>query len=475
VSLRRLTIALLLSFVAAGFVGFALAGPAAATPAATAVLHRGGPVATVPFHTSGPGEGLLSVTVSAPDADWATAGAEAAVINVFVDGRHDTDVVIPFAHPIERRYLLGSMHGGRHQLILRFADDSSAPGVDTAVVSRLHVSTVTRHDPSYLAAKYTPVLYGRNLPDYGGPLDNARSDTPLVAWHDVYPADVPGHIIMQISYVWSNEDGGTNTPQLMARWGRTTDIEWIYRVELDQQGRRVPGSDTFQAPNHTTTYFHGRYEGAHAVLDTCTENNNVCDTVDDPMRFYLAAQQTVPPNRPREAIMDANPWTYQVMTAEMRREGKIEATPSPDTAAMSDQRNYLFLAVKKNTVPATNDGSSWVGLSVGVTLRGSARVYRSDHLGTGGATDWSIQRDLPAATTVELPSGTTAADVTSIVAYRVVNGSADPGNAVHVTGIIRGFLLGADYLPGASFLTWRGSVTLTAASPVATIWSAART
>ena len=39
--------------------------------------------------------------------------------------------------------------------------------------------------------------------------------------------------------IWSNEDGGTNTPALMARWGRTTDIEWIYRVVLDRAGAIV--------------------------------------------------------------------------------------------------------------------------------------------------------------------------------------------------------------------------------------------
>jgi hypothetical protein len=61
------------------------------------------------------------------------------------------------------------------------------------------------------------VLYGRNLADFGGPFDNAYSDAPLVAWHEATPAATPGHTMLQYSIIWSNEDGGTNTPQLMAR------------------------------------------------------------------------------------------------------------------------------------------------------------------------------------------------------------------------------------------------------------------
>jgi hypothetical protein len=439
----------------------------------TVRLQRGGHDATVTFTTRRSGEVLMDVSASAPDADWSVSGDESSVVSVSADGKYQTDVVIPFARPVVRQFALGALRAGPHTLRLHYADDRSAAAARTAVLSGFHFTTEAPGDAGYLAAKFAPVLYGRNLSDFGGPLDNAYSDTPLVAWHEATPAATPGHTLLQYSIVWSNEDGGTDTPALMARWGRTTDIEWIYRVEIDQHGKRVAGSDTFQAPSHTTTAFHGRYVGDHAVLDTCTSNNNVCDTVNDPMRFFLSAQQSLPSGQPREYIMDTNPWTYQVMAAEMAREGKIEATPDPTTAAISDQRDYLFIAVKKDTVPPGNAGSTWVGLSVGVKLKGSDTIYRSDHLGTGGETDWSIQRDDPAATTVELPAGTTQNDIDRIVVYRVVNGTPDPGYTVHVTGVERAFLLGSDDLPQSSFLTWSGSLTLTAAAPTATLWSAA--
>ena len=55
-----------------------------------------------------------------------------------------------------------------------------------------------------------------------------------------------GNRTIEYTMIWSNEDGGTNTPALMARWGRTTDIEWIYRVTRGRAGqarrRRLPGA-----------------------------------------------------------------------------------------------------------------------------------------------------------------------------------------------------------------------------------------
>ena len=50
-----------------------------------------------------------------------------------------------------------------------------------------------------------------------------------------------------------------------------------------------------------------------------------------------------------------------------------------------------------------------VGLSVDVRLAGDPTTYSSDHQ----SSDWSVNRDVPAATTVELPVGTTPADTTT--------------------------------------------------------------
>ena len=133
---------------------------------------------------------------------------------------------------------------------------------------------------------------------------------------------------------------------------------------------------------------------------------------------------------------------------------------------MGDQRTYLYLEITKTT-GGPNSGNNWVGVALGVRLTADPSVlYRSDH----SMSDWAIQRDLPAATTVELPGGTTAADIGSIEAIRTTSGKKDTGVSVTMTGINRGFFLDSGFLPQPSFVTWLGSATLTQASPIATIW-----
>jgi hypothetical protein len=278
--------------------------------------------------------------------------------------------------------------------------------------------------------------------------------------------------------IWSNEDGGTNTPALMARWGRTTDIEWIYRVVLNPAGEIV--SEHYQAPSHETKAFTGAKEGLHPLLVDVTANNNL-EQVTDPdastgYRFFLTGADTLPAGRAREAVMDAHPWTYQVMAKEIAREGELEPVASPDTPAVSDQRNYLFAEVDKDTsYPVAPESGTWVGTALAVKLRGGDRWYTSHH----GVPDWSIQRDDPAATTIELPSGGTSADVQAIkaIAVPVARTSEPPAPApaafaIGVRRLNRGFLLDADYLPQPSFVQWSGDVVLTPQQPEAVIWQA---
>ncbi|MFD1547776.1 hypothetical protein [Nonomuraea guangzhouensis] len=450
-----------------------LAVPATAQSKPTDTTHtrpievrRDRPDPRLPVVVRKSGEALIDLNVSAPGTDWASKGAESAVVSVSVDNRYVTDLVVSGSQRLHRQLALGRLTAGVHQLRLHFAAERSAAPSKSVVVDTLKVSTHAQGTPDNLVLRYAPVVYGRNLAALGTPYQNATTDTPLIAWHDSVPAATPGHTKLTYSVVWSNEDGGTNTPALMARWGRTTDIEWIYSVEVDANGDRVEGSDTYQAPDHQTLHFTGKYENDHALLQTCTSNNNMCDTVDDPMRFFLSYLPTLPAGEAREYLMDANPWTYEIMAKEMLRESKIEApsATTPTTPEVSDQRNYLYAVVKKTTQPA-NAGSSWVGVALGVRLVSGETVYLSNHVDP----TWSIQRDDPAATTVELPAGTTADDIAEVTAHRVVVGT-DTGATVHVTAIKRGFLLGQNYLPQQSFLTWNGDVTLNSTTTSAVLW-----
>jgi hypothetical protein len=426
---------------------------------------------TVPFQTTAAGEVLLDVTTDSPQAAWETTGRESAVVSMSVDDRYATDVVIPASFKIKRNLALGSLPAGAHTLRLRFATDRSPAGTTSAHLTGFGFRTVGPSDAGYLAAQYAPVIYGRSGagpdPSISGPFQNAVTDTPLVAFHTETTSPTTGNKVFAYSVVWSNEDGGTTTPALLARWGRTTDIEWIYQVEIDGAGRPVPGSAAVQGAQHSTVPFTGQYEGTHPVIQTCTLNNNICGKSDGQMRFSLAADQSLNPDtEARERIMDRNPWTYWVMSQETIREGKVADDPSTNpTQLIGDPRSYLYLVIRKSTVGTANTDNAWVGTSVGVKLAGNPTIYRSD----GGVGNWSLERDQPAATAIALPPGTVAEDIEQIRALRVVGAGRDTRAKVQVESIERAFFLNADYQPQESFLFAPVNATLTASNPSATL------
>ena len=447
---------------------------AAKADPALVTLHRGGRDATIGFHRSRAGEVLLNLTVSAHGVSWADRGNESAVVSAFVDGHYVTDIVITSVGRVARQFALGSLRAGHHTLQLHYSARRSPSDAGRARLKNIEFKTVSRTSPEYAAALYAPVLYGRDVAGLGGRFQNNRTDTPLIAWHQVLRAAKPGHSVIEYSVLWSNEDGGTGASAglLMAQWGRTTDIEWIYRVEVDAHGRRVPGSGVFQSPNHGTMKFRGPYDGTHPLLQTCTSNNNVCDAkalkaqrqVRDPMRFALSFRGVLGAPQPREHEMDIHPWTYQVMGREMVREHKIESPSNPATLALGDQRTYLYLAVTHDTVPLGS--AAGMGLAVDVRLN-DGTTYTSNH----DLPFATINRNGPAATTVELPVGTTSADVTSILVRRVpfVVGT-DNGASLHVTELRRGFFLGRTYKPELSFARRHLDVTLDQTTTSAVIW-----
>ena len=425
------------------------------------------------FTASRPGEALLDLRALATGTDWGRAGHESAVVGIELDGAYNQDVVLfNGQRSFDYKVALGPVGRGRHRVVARFDPQKSPDAANGATIQSLSASFAPASGDDGLLARYSPVVYGRDLPEIPGPYENNHTDAPLLTYHEV--RHDAGNTVLEYTVIWSNEDGGTNTPALMARWGRTTDIEWVYRVTLDPAGKVL--SEVYQAPNHETKAFTGARLGDHPMLETGTANNNMLQ-VDDPSastgyRFIPDTSQALPTQRAREAVMDANPWTYQVMAKEMIREGKVEAVASPATPEMSDQRNYLWLEVDKDTsYPSPPAHGGWVATALQVKLTGDPQWYSSNH----GVPDWSIQRDDPAATTVELPPGASAADVEAIKAVAVPvpvsGGSPAPADyRITVTSLNRGFFLGADFAPGPSFVTWQGSKVLTPSQPEAVIW-----
>ena len=85
-----------------------------------------------------------------------------------------------------------------------------------------------------------------------------------------------------------------------------------------------------------------------------------------------------------------------------------------------------------------------------------------------------MQRDDPAATTVQLPPGTRRSDIAEIDAIRVAFGP-DTGASIQVNAVNRAFFLGPNDQPRRSFLSGATPATLTAASPTAILYASSST
>src|SRR4051794_18582262 len=299
---------------------------------------RGSALAGARFVVGSPTEVGLRFRASAAGSGWGRSRHEAAMLAIAVDGRVVSEVVaVGGARPTVYRVALGRLQSGTHSVSIALDAVRSAPAVRQARAGKLRIALAT---PSDRVAQYAPILYGRDVPEIPGRFENNHTDAPLLAYH-TSSTDAAGRTTIEYTVIWSNEDGGTDAPARMARWGRTTDIEWIYRVTLDRRGRRL--SDAYQGPDHAILPFTGAREDRHPLLRTATPNNTVVPVAPADAgsrhRFALDVSQSLPAGRAREAIMDANPWTYQVMAKEMAREGKLESPASADTPALSDARN----------------------------------------------------------------------------------------------------------------------------------------
>ena len=243
-------------------------------------MHRGGHDATIVFHRARPGEVFLDVTVSARGVNWARRGHESAVVSAYVDGHYATDIVITSDQPVTRQFALGhARRRSRTCCALHYPRRRSRSRRAGCPSARQSPSGAVRPDDPTYARRSRPVLYGRNVAVIRRPLQNNRTDTPLIAWHQTLPARQAGHPVIEYSVVLEQRGRRRPAPALMAQWGRTTDIEWIYRVEVDAHGRRVPGSGGSRQPTTDRDVPRSRTTARHPLLQTCTSNNNVCDSV----------------------------------------------------------------------------------------------------------------------------------------------------------------------------------------------------
>jgi hypothetical protein len=415
---------------------------AAGAPYSTTDAARA--LAATRFESPQPAEAVARLTVRCDLCAWEIAGREGATLALTLDGRAPIHVPIVRGGSAVYDVLVGSVEPGPHTLSADIDASLTAPELrktGAVLVKTIEVVQFTESEPSYVARSLAPILYAR--PNTVGRF----TDVPVFMWYEIEPAGIGTRY--RYSVVFTNEDGGTPTDRLMATWGRTTDIEYIYSVVVDASGRIL--ADDYQGPDHVTTPFRGQREGRHPLLWVSTQNNMVLDSGETRVRYAPAVQSFPLANVSREAVMDANPWLYDVMSRELTREGKIVPNAPPGKDSIPDPRRFVYI-----------EACGEVGTSaLAFAVRAGDQWIPSDR----GVRDYRIVRDGCFRAAIPLPASGREADVRAVRAQAFPRPPRDgaappPPSRVRLTRINSVFMLDETYRPGPSRVQWQGERTL---------------
>src|SRR3954454_23551970 len=267
------------------------------------------------FQLASGGEAVATGRAGCAGCAWGEPGREAAALRLSVDGMYSQHLLLARGEAAaEYRITLGTIAAGSHRLSIDrdAALSAKQAGIATIAVDDIHA--IADRDAA-LAQSMAPILYAR------ANTVGKFTDLPILMWYEVAPA--PSGRQFRYSVIFTNEDGGTATDRLMATWGRTTDIEYVYGVEIDAAGKVV--AEEFQGPGHEVPAFTGRHETAHPLLWVSTDNNMVSESGPTEIRYAPAPERFDLTNASREVVMDRHPWAYTIAAQEMAREGKIAA------------------------------------------------------------------------------------------------------------------------------------------------------
>jgi hypothetical protein len=386
--------------------------------------------------------------------DWGSRGREAAVVALSLDGALQQHVVLTRGTRADYRVLLGALREGDHRLALALDTRWSARRTGAVRIEDVSVAAVAADDPAHEALAHAPIVHTRK-----GSLD-CFSDAPLVAWVETFPTAGGGREL-RYSIVFSHEDGGTPLDRLLATWGRATDIELVYAVELDALGR-VRRAE-YQGKDHVTTAFAGRREANHPVLYVVTRNNMLGDRGPATPRVALAPVPFSLDSVSREAVMDAYPWTHQVSAAEVRREGLVADGARPGSKRIPDPRRFAYL----EACGSVSDARLAFDVALGST-EGALQWYASD----AGLPAFRVARSGCFRAAVALPRDAAASDVQAVrlrAHTRPKHRNETPlprgTGAAHLDRINRLFGIGADDKPGPSLFSWNGGRELAPDGP----------
>src|SRR4051812_19798261 len=262
-----------------------------------------------------PAAGDAIVSLAVDDSKFPAATG----LDIVVDGEIRSTVLVfgkighgPYAA------LLHALPAGRHDVVAQPSPYWAWPG------SAPSIKLTASPAPESVVTARAPALWLR------ADTIGVATDLPLAMYAE--DTRVGGTGVLRYSVIFSNEDGGTATPALLARWGRTTDIEMAYEEEW--RDGRVTGS-RYQAPDHHVLQYAGPREADHPSLLDATLNNVFLDRGRSGVRVTMAPLLADLESATRESVMDRNPWVYRRMADELSEEGKA--------AVYGDVREYLYV------------------------------------------------------------------------------------------------------------------------------------
>lgn len=396
------------------------------------------PLATKTLQLSKEMEVGLEVEARSPGASWAMKGAEACDLSISVDGEYNQDLLLWSGDQITTyRVMLGRLSKGSHTIAVSINALRSAAGAQRAEVKDvrplpLGTTQATRELlEEQLALAYAPVLYARaNTIDH-------FTDLPLLTYYEILH-DRAGDLTVRYTTIFTNEDGGTQTAALLARWGRATDIEWVYQFRA--RGQNIL-EETYQGVEHETKAFTGqRSRGHHPLLAVASDNNNFSDLACSSVRFAPLPVRARLETATRESMMDLYPETYRAMNDELIREHRISETPT-DINTIVDPREYLYIEAVSIQEGAT--------LAFNAKVSGRPQVFASDM----GEPRLRIDRSGYFRTAVRLPSGIQPSQVASVTArcHATAKPAAERG-CMHLK-VVRVLMLDQNFVPRAMPLT----------------------
>ena len=337
-------------------------GPSAVEPFELAV----GQTRSLALALDADGEAFLALTGKLAGASWRAPGNESVTLRIVVDDAVLRHLVWATGSEEQTwKVAVGRLSAGTHTA--RVEVSSALTRAAQATLSLSAASLALFEDQEL--ARYAPIVRGRD--------ESAFNDSPLLLYGT---RQKDGTLVYTVLY--TNEDGGTGAEarQLVARWGRLTDIEWVTSAKPGAGGEALI---QFQALGHMTLPFDGPREQDHPVVRVATANGTFADdTVSALFRFAPAVVAFDDQAQPRERMMDENPWMHRVAQEEGEREGKVDPACS-DPAKVWANRCTLYVDVEVTTQNLPSERRVW-----GLEAQTAAGAVRSElDLGGGGRLD----------------------------------------------------------------------------------------